>query len=93
MKRFERSNVLDTALYKTIPLPFTFSAADRSKRFKMTPLQTCSFDTNSASLGSNKPCCNYYAKTIHLHTLYVARYSFIQLSELRLRGDKKNAQT
>ena len=24
VKRFERSNGLDTALYKTIPLPFTF---------------------------------------------------------------------
>ena len=45
------------------------------------------------SLGSIQPCCNYCIKTIcsDIH-LSVARFSFIQLSELWQRGMKEIAK-
>ena len=41
----------------------------------------------STSLGSIQPCCTHCAKTIHSYIhLSLARYSFIQLSELRIQS-------
>ena len=54
------------------------SPSGHSEHFTNQPLAAPS-DTNSTSLGSIQPRYNYCVKTINSH---IARYSFIQLSEL-----------
>ena len=71
------------------------SPQDHSKRFTLHPLADLFIQTTSQpSLGSIQPCCNYCTKTIHSHThhCFIARYSFIQLSELRQQGVNKTAK-
>ena len=77
-------------LYSAVSSPL-----DRSKRFTLSsPGRTVHSDTNSASLGSilaMQQLRNGYSITFP--PLSIARYSFIQLSRLRRREVKENAQT
>ena len=80
---------------------FLYSAVsgplDRSKRFTLfaSPGRPVHSDTNSASPGSILARQQLRAKTKSLTfpPLSIARYSFIQLSRLRRREVKENAQT
>ena len=68
---------------------------DRSKRFTFHPLAELFFlYTNLTSLGNIQ--LRLRTKTIHPHFHHclrpVARYSFIQLSELGRRGENENYQ-
>ena len=49
-------------------------------------------DTNSTSLGSIQPYCNYKYYSLTFPLLSIARYSFIQLNELGHCGEIENAQ-
>ena len=68
---------------------------DHSKRFTLSsPDRPVHSDINSASLGSilaTQQLHNDYSLTFP--PLFIARYSFIQLSRLRLREENENAQT
>ena len=71
------------------------SPSDRSKRFTLSsPGRPVHPDTNSTSLGSilaMQQLSNEYSLTCP--PLSIARYSFIQLSQLGRREEKENAQT
>ena len=77
-------------LYSAVSSPL-----DRSKRFTLSsPGRPVHSDSNSASLGSilaMQQLRNDYSLTCP--PLSIARYSFIQLSRLRRREEKENAQT
>ena len=77
-------------LYSAVSSPL-----DQSKRFTLSsPGRPVRSDTNSASLGSilaMQQLRNDYS--LAYPPLSIARYSFIQLSRLRRREEKENAQT
>ena len=78
-------------LYSAVSSPL-----DRSKRFTLSsPGRPVHSDTNSASLGSILAMQQLRAttKSLTFPPLSIARYSFIQLSRLRRREVKENAQT
>ncbi len=74
----------------------TSSPLDRSKRFTLfLPWQTCSFQHQLVSPGSILVMQQLRAKTKSLTfpPLSIARYSFVQLSEMGRRGENENAKT
>ena len=77
-------------LYSAVSSPL-----DRSKRFTLSsPGRHVRSDTNSASLGTilaMQQLRNDYS--LAYPPLSIAMYSFIQLSRLRRREEKENAQT
>ena len=60
-----------------------------------SPLERLADLANLTSLGIIQPHCNYSTITIqsHFHLLCIARYSFIQVSELRLHGERLHKNT
>ena len=62
--------------------------------YTLSPGRHVHSDTNSASPGSIQPCCILCEDYIFTFpSPSIARYSFIQLSELGHRGGNENAQT
>ena len=58
-----------------------------------TPGRPVHSSTNSTSLGSIQPCCILHEDySFTFPSLSTTRYSFIQLSGLRHRGENKNAK-
>ena len=58
----------------------------RMQAIQQCPVRrTANFDTNSDCPGIFQPCCNYRAKIF----ISIARHSFIQLGELRRRGESE----
>ena len=79
-------------LYSAVSSPL-----DRSKRFTLfaLPGRPVHSDTNSAYPGSILVMLPLRAttKSLKFPPLYIARFSFIQLSRLGRREENKNAQT
>ena len=75
-------------------LHFIISPLDCSKHFTLPTGRHVRSDINSTSLGSIQLCCNYNEDhTFTFPPPSIARYSFIQLSEMGRRGENENAKT
>ena len=77
-----------SSYYSAVPSP-----QDRSKRFILYfPDRPVHSDTISASLGSSQQYATINARRLLVNILFIARYSFIQLSELEQCRVKNLAQ-
>ena len=77
-----------SSYYSAVPSP-----QDRSKRFILYfPDRPVHLDTISASLGSSQQYATINARRLLVNILFIARYSFIQLSELEQCRVKNLAQ-